>query len=278
MNQFSGLSIRRLELRLTYIDRNMRHFSSVIRCLPFLTLIFCLMTQDQLNLMFTGLCGVTSLTELAILMPLINTVSAEENYLTDGLSKHQCIHLENIAPSSLAVAELSNISLQIFALPELPPTDQYQCVYDGHLSLRATKVPGGLVCPSPPLASRPAILPGSDHVTMNLAVTSHQAAREFVSTNIMLYSCDTHSTCSDCVSSLWPCSWCIYSNKCSHMSSASVSSCREAIVSADTSVFQLLQPVAPGAGPRQVAAVCGRHQRALPAGRRPPREPQSGDR
>ena len=211
-------------------------------------------------------------------MPLISTASAEENYLTDGLSKNQCIHLENIAPSSLAVAELSNISLQIFALPELPPTDQYQCVYDGHLSLRATKVPGGLVCPSPPLASRPAILPGSDHVTMNLAVTSHQAAREFVSTNIMLYSCDTHSTCSDCASSLWPCSWCIYSNKCSHMSSASVSSCREAIVSADTSVFQLLQPVAPGAGPRQVAAVRGRHQRALPAGRRPPREPQSGDR
>ena len=241
MNQFSGLSIRRLEPRLAYIDRNMTHFSSLVRCLPSLTLIFCLMTQDQLNLMFTGLCGVTSLTELAILMPLINTVSAEENYLTDGLSKHQCIHLENIAPSSLAVAELSNISLQIFALPELPPTDQYQCVYDGHLSLRATKVPGGLVCPSPPLASRPAILPGSDHVTMNLAVTSHQAAREFVSTNIMLYSCDTHSTCSDCVSSLWPCSWCIYSNKCSHMSSASVSSCREAIVSADTSVFQLLQ-------------------------------------
>ena len=203
--------------------------------------------------------------------------AAASKWLSLG-AKHQCIHLENIAPSSLAVAELSNISLQIFALPELPPTDQYQCVYDGHLSLRATKVPGGLVCPSPPLASRPAILPGSDHVTMNLAVTSHQAAREFVSTNIMLYSCDTHSTCSDCVSSLWPCSWCIYSNKCSHMSSASVSSCREAIVSADTSVFQLLQPVAPGAGPRQVAAVCGRHQRALPAGRRPPREPQSGDR
>ena len=37
--------------------------------------------------MFTELCGVTSLTELAILMPLVNTASAEENYLTDGLSK-----------------------------------------------------------------------------------------------------------------------------------------------------------------------------------------------
>ena len=61
--------------------------------------------------------------------------AAASKWLSLG-AKHQCIHLENIAPSSLAVAELSNISLQIFALPELPPTDQYQCVYDGHLSLR----------------------------------------------------------------------------------------------------------------------------------------------
>ena len=150
--------------------------------------------------------------------------SAASKWLSLG-AKHQCIHLENITPSSLAIGEMTNISLQIFALPELPPTDQYQCVYDGHLSLRATKVPGGLVCPSPPLASRPNILAGSDHVTMNLAVTSHQATREFVSTNIMLFSCDTHSTCLDCVSSLWPCSWCIYSNKCSHMSSTSPCRC-----------------------------------------------------
>lgn len=42
MNQFSGLSIRRLELRLAYIDQN----SSLVRCLPSLTLVLCLMTQD----------------------------------------------------------------------------------------------------------------------------------------------------------------------------------------------------------------------------------------
>ena len=45
MNQFSGLSIRRLELRLAYIDRNVTDFSSLVRCLSSLTLIFCLMTQ-----------------------------------------------------------------------------------------------------------------------------------------------------------------------------------------------------------------------------------------
>jgi len=155
-------------------------------------------------------------------------------------AKHQCIHLENITPSSVAIAEQTNISLQISSLPELPPTDHYQCVYDGHLSMKATKVPGGLVCPTPPVNSRPTIAAHNDHVTMNLAVTSRHAAKEFVSTNIMLFNCETHSTCLDCVASLWPCAWCIYSNKCAHMSSNN-NACREAIVSSDTSVFQLLQ-------------------------------------
>jgi len=155
-------------------------------------------------------------------------------------AKHQCVHLENITPSSIAITEMTNISLQISSLPELPTTDQYQCVYDNHLTMRATKVPGGLVCPPPPLASRPPIPKHTDHVTVTLAVTSRHAAKEFVSTNIMLFNCNTHSTCLDCVDSLWACAWCIYSNRCSHMSSSS-SSCKEAIVSSDTSVFQLLQ-------------------------------------
>ena len=43
--------------------------------------------QDQLDLMFSQLVTFSSLSELAILMPLVNTASAEENYLTDGLSK-----------------------------------------------------------------------------------------------------------------------------------------------------------------------------------------------
>ena len=38
-------SIRNLELRLTYIDRNISDFSSLVNCLSSLTLIFCLMSQ-----------------------------------------------------------------------------------------------------------------------------------------------------------------------------------------------------------------------------------------
>ena len=46
--------------------------------------------------------------------------SSPSKWLSLG-AKHQCIHLENITPSSLAIAEMTNISLQISALPELPP-------------------------------------------------------------------------------------------------------------------------------------------------------------
>ena len=38
-------SIKRLELRLAYIDRNITDFSSLVTCLSSLTLIFCLLTQ-----------------------------------------------------------------------------------------------------------------------------------------------------------------------------------------------------------------------------------------
>ena len=40
-------SIRRLELRLTFIDRNVTDFSCLVTCLSSLTLVFCPLTQVQ---------------------------------------------------------------------------------------------------------------------------------------------------------------------------------------------------------------------------------------
>ena len=166
-------------------------------------------------------------------------------------SAHQCIHLENISPSAISVSEMTNISLQISALPDLPASDHYLCLYNGKTSTRALKVPGGLICPAPSLAARPPIPPGSDHVTMNLAVTLRSTVKEFVSTQIMIFNCDARSTCLECVSSLWPCAWCVYGNKCSNMASG-VDNCKEAIVSSDTSVFQLLQVTINALHPLQI--------------------------
>jgi hypothetical protein len=153
-----------------------------------------------------------------------------EAWLSVGSAHQQCIQLENISPGWIPADEpAANISLQISALPELPPGDHYQCLYDNTgsggggggraVALRAAKVPGGLVCPAPPPESRPAIPAGADHVTMSLAVTlrhsgtSAAAVKEFVSTSIMVFSCSSHTTCLDCVASRWPCAWCTYSNR-----------------------------------------------------------------
>ena len=64
------------------------------------------MCQDQLDLMFSQMSVCTSLSSLAILMPLVNTSSAEENYLTDGLSK---IHPDTLVQ---ALSTINNIKLQ----------------------------------------------------------------------------------------------------------------------------------------------------------------------
>jgi len=184
-------------------------------------------------------CGWCSLQNECTVLDDCRGGGSSPSWLSLG-ARHQCIHLENITPSYVAVAEHTNISLQISALPDLPLSDHYQCVYDGHYSLKATRVAGGLECPTLPVDSRPPIPSNSDHVTVNLAITSRHAKKEFVSTNIMLFNCDMHTTCLDCVSSLWPCSWCIYGNRCTHLSSTR-DTCKEAIVSGDTSIFQLLQ-------------------------------------
>jgi len=184
-------------------------------------------------------CGWCSLENECSLASECSVRDRNPKWLSIG-SAHQCIHLENITPASVSVQQLTNISLQISSLPDLPATDHYLCLYDGRTSTRATKVPGGLVCPSPPLAARPPIPAGTDHVTMELAVTLRSAVKEFVSTKIMIFNCASRSTCLECVSTLWPCSWCIYTNRCSHTGSTG-EVCKEAIVSSDTSVFQLLQ-------------------------------------
>ena len=73
-------SITRLELRLTYVDRNVREFSQLVTRLSSLTLIFCLLSQDQLDLMFDQLCsGSNSLSELAILISELAILSTDLN-------------------------------------------------------------------------------------------------------------------------------------------------------------------------------------------------------
>ncbi len=175
----------------------------------------CLSRRDP----FCGWCSLENECSLEADCRSSSASSGQEAWLSAGSAHHQCIQLENISPGWIPAGEAANISLQISALPELPPTDHYQCLYDvggRSVALRASKVPGGLECPAPPPEARPAIPAGADHVMMNLAVTLRggaAAVKEFVSTSIMVFRCGSHTTCLDCVASRWPCAWCTYTNR-----------------------------------------------------------------
>ena len=39
---------------------------------------------------------------------------------------------------------------------------------------------------------------------------------DFVATNFTFFDCNTYSSCTSCVSSLFPCDWCVDGHRCTH--------------------------------------------------------------
>lgn len=55
----------------------------------------------------------------------------------------------------------------------------------------------------------------SDHFTAKLSVRKSEGP-EFVSTNFTFFDCNTYSSCTECVSSPFPCDWCVDGHRCTH--------------------------------------------------------------
>lgn len=58
-------------------------------------------------------------------------------------------------------------------------------------------------------------LPCTDHFTAKLSVRKSKGP-EFVSTNFTFFDCNTYSSCTECVSSPFPCDWCVDGHRCTH--------------------------------------------------------------
>ena len=55
----------------------------------------------------------------------------------------------------------------------------------------------------------------TDHFTAKLSVRKSEGP-EFVSTNFTFFDCNTYSSCTECVSSPFPCDWCVDGHRCTH--------------------------------------------------------------
>lgn len=55
----------------------------------------------------------------------------------------------------------------------------------------------------------------ADHFTAKLSVRMINGP-DFVATNFTFFDCNTYSSCTQCVSSLFPCDWCVDGHRCTH--------------------------------------------------------------
>jgi hypothetical protein len=75
----------------------------------------------------------------------------------------------------------------------------------------------------------------ADHFTAKLSVRM-TSGPDFVTTNFTFFDCNTYSSCTQCVSSLFPCDWCVDGHRCTH---DTAENCRNDILVTGVSVSSL---------------------------------------
>lgn len=77
----------------------------------------------------------------------------------------------------------------------------------------------------------------ADHFTAKLSVRM-TSGPDFVTTNFTFFDCNTYSSCTQCVSSNFPCDWCVDGHRCTH---DTAENCRNDILVTGVSVSSSLQ-------------------------------------
>ncbi len=128
----------------------------------------------------------------------------------------RCTTITAVEPHELQRTTARTLSLIIDNLPTLP--GQFLCVFQAlgkTLTTDATRTDSGVSCTTPRNDLLPLIPANEHHFTSKLSVRMTDGP-EFVSTNFTFFDCNTFSSCTSCVSSPFPCDWCVDGHRCTH--------------------------------------------------------------
>lgn len=128
----------------------------------------------------------------------------------------RCTSITSVTPKELQRTTARTLELTIDNLP--PLTGQFLCVFtimDKVLVTNATRNNFGVNCTTPRTDLLPSIPPGHHHFTAKLSVKTTNNP-EFVDTNFTFFDCNTYTSCTPCVSSMFPCDWCVDGHRCTH--------------------------------------------------------------
>lgn len=128
----------------------------------------------------------------------------------------RCTTITSVTPNQLQRTTARTLDLAIENLPKLP--GQFLCAFtiaDKTLTTEAVKKTNGVGCITPRTDFLPSIPAGQHNITAKLSVRSTNGP-DFVTTKFMFFDCNTYSSCTQCVSSDFPCDWCVDGHRCTH--------------------------------------------------------------
>lgn len=142
--------------------------------------------------------------------------AAEDPLYWISYKSGRCTTITTVTPNQLQRTTARTLELVIENLPTL--SGQFLCAFsalDKTLITNATRKPYGVNCTTPRTDLLPSIPPGQHHFTAKLSVRM-TSGPDFVATNFTFFDCNTYSSCTQCVSSSFPCDWCVDGHRCTH--------------------------------------------------------------
>lgn len=128
----------------------------------------------------------------------------------------RCTTITTVTPDQLQRTTARTLELVIENLPTL--SGQFLCAFstlDKTLITNASRKSFGVNCTTPRTDLLPSIPQGEHHFTAKLSVRMTNGP-DLVDTNFTFFDCNTYSSCTKCVSSSFPCDWCVDGHRCTH--------------------------------------------------------------
>ncbi|KAK4872260.1 hypothetical protein RN001_016384 [Aquatica leii] len=142
--------------------------------------------------------------------------AAEDPLYWISYKSGRCTTITTVTPNQLQRTTARTLDLVIDNLPSL--SGQFLCAFtalDRTLITNATRKNYGVNCTTPRTDLLPPIPVGQHHFTAKLSVRM-TSGPDFVATNFTFFDCNTYSSCTLCVSSSFPCDWCVDGHRCTH--------------------------------------------------------------
>jgi plexin A len=128
----------------------------------------------------------------------------------------KCTTITNVYPAQIQRTTARILNLIIDNLPNLD--GMFYCAFTAFsktLITNASRSAQGVHCPTPQTDLLPVIPPPQHHFTSKLSVRM-KVGPDFVATNFTFYDCSSYTSCTSCVSSPFPCDWCVGGHRCTH--------------------------------------------------------------